>query len=165
MWPDVAIKSCPNFGKHCPRSIDLSSANKLMFFKIPPKRSTCVLANFVRKKLLPRTFKIRPIWPLNSSSNEIVIAYFLKWAIYYLFFVVFGLFEYHYNYTANKCEKWSIWDSNLRPLEQEFPPITTRPGLSYCLFFELSQLDHYTLQTNENFQGKFTGHSLEIIFK
>ena len=93
-----------------------------MFYKIPPKRSTCVLANFVRKNYYQELSKFAQSGhtALNSSSNEIVIAYFLKWAIYYLFFVVFGLFEYHYNYTANKCEKWSIWDSNLRPLEQEF---------------------------------------------
>ena len=78
-----------------------------MFYKIPPKRSTCVLANFVRKNYYQELSKFAQSGhtALNSSSNEIVIAYFLKWAIYYLFFVVFGLFEYHYNYTANKCEK------------------------------------------------------------
>ena len=51
-----------------------------------------------------------------------------------LFFHLFSSLQTHITiFTANKCEKCPsrIWcrDSNLRPLEHESPPITTRPGL------------------------------------
>ena len=57
-------------------------------------------------------------------------------------------------FTANKCEKYpsSIHcrDSNSRPLEQESPPITTRPGLPPILIQQLSStLGSMILSTSE----------------
>ena len=61
-------------------------------------------------------------------------------------FHLFSSFQTHITiFTTNKCEKcpssiW-CWDSNSQPLEHEFPPITTRPGLPplniECLYANL----------------------------
>ena len=48
-----------------------------------------------------------------------------------IFFVYFRLFKQQYNfYNCEKCtSSLRRWDSNPRPLEHEFHPVTTRPGL------------------------------------
>ena len=56
-----------------------------------------------------------------------------------LFFHLFLSFQTHITiFTTNQCEKCPssirCWDSNPRPLEHEFHPITTRPGLPFALF-------------------------------
>ena len=65
---------------------------------------------------------------------------FFKWANPGLFFVYFLSFQTNNTiFTTNQCEKMSspssirYRDSNPQPLEHEFPPITTRPGLPPCL--------------------------------
>ena len=55
------------------------------------------------------------------------------------FFVYFWSFQTNIItiFTTNMCEKCPFsmrcWDLNLRPLQHEPPPITTRPGLSTTL--------------------------------
>ena len=50
---------------------------------------------------------------------------------------LFRLFSVFFKqYDVKKCPssiQW--WDLNPRPLEQEFPPVTTRPGLRNLTFY------------------------------
>ena len=66
------------------------------------------------------------------------IVFFQKWANPSLYFVYFRSFQtINTIFTTNQCDKcpsriWR-WDSNPRPFEHEFSPITTRPGLPTVL--------------------------------
>ena len=72
---------------------------------------------------------------LKCVRQNVRLVNFSKCAIPGLFFVYFRSFQtnitFLQQYNVNKCQS-SIrrWDSNSRPLERQFPPITTRPVAS-----------------------------------
>ena len=71
------------------------------------------------------------VWKLNQSNLRIFL---LKWANPGLFFLYFRILKHTLQFlqqiNVKKCpSSIRCQDLNSQPLEHEYPPITTRPGL------------------------------------
>ena len=97
--------------------------------------------------LLPG-FKLTTSWVSLCCRR---LLFFKKWANPGLFFIYFRLFKPITNFTTNKYVK-NIHpvcrDSSSRPLEHEFPPITTRPRLCFFMKWTINQTEVKHCATN-----------------